>query len=281
MSAFALHESGDRDGAFRWGASAALILAAHAALIAAATVWYRQAEPPGIALPMVMIDLAPPAPKPSMPETKPADVPPPEPQPQTLLPPEPPPPPPPLREEAVQEPPAPAPLEAQPIPQPSPTPEPKIEPLPSKPEPATALPEQAKPAPVKPAAPKAKPVTTESKKPVVAPHRALPSERPASAASAPQGVPNPEAMAAYNRRVAAHLQGFRPPPVAGQQGVSRLSFTLGRNGQVLSSRLSGSSGHPALDSEALAMVRRAQPFPPIPAELKQASISFSVPIAFR
>ena len=145
--------------------------------------------------------------------------------------------------------------------------------MPAKPEPATAVPEVAKPVPAKP-----KPV--EAKKPAAAPPRHNASERPASAASVPQGAPNPEAMAAYNRRVAAHLQGFKPARTAGEQGISRLSFTLGRSGQVLGSRLAGSSGHPTLDSEALAMVRRAQPFPPIPPELKQASISFTVPIKF-
>ncbi len=262
MSAFALHDPSDRDGVLRWGGSAALILALHAALIAAGTAWYRQAPPPGVPLPVITIDLAPPAPEPSAPEVKPADVPPPPPQVE------------PPREQALQEPAPPAPVEAQPVPQASPSPEPVIEPAPATPEPATALPEP-KPAPAKP-----KPV--EAKKPAAAPprHTATASERPASAASTPQGAPNPEAMAAYNRRVAAHLQGFRPAPIAGQQGISRLSFTLGRNGQVLGSRLAGSSGHPALDSEALSMVRRAQPFPPIPPELKQASISFTVPIKF-
>jgi protein TonB len=273
MSAFVLHEASDRDGVFRWGGSAALIVAIHAALIAAFMSWYQQALPPGIALPMVMIDLAPPAPKPSAPEVKPADVPPPEPEAKT----EPPPPPPPPVEQAVQEPPAPA------EPMVAPAPVPAIEPVP---EPATAIPETVKPPPVE-----AKPVHTETKKPAHAEEkkpaavppreRAKPSERPASASAPPSGAPNPNELAAYNRRVAAHLQGFRPAPIAGQQGVSRLSFTLGRNGQVLSSRLAGASGHPALDSEALAMVRRAQPFPPIPPDLKQASISFTVPIAFR
>ncbi len=268
MSAFALHDTSDRDGVLRWGGSAALILALHAALIAAGTAWYRQALPPGVPLPVITIDLAPPAPEPSAPEVKPAEVPPPQV--------EPPPP------QAIQEPAPPEPVQAQPVPQPAPSPEPMIspsplpEPAPAKPEPATALPEP-KPAPAKP-----KPAHTEAKKPAVATprHNATASERPASAASTPQGAPNPEAMAAYNRRVAAHLQGFRPAPIAGQQGISRLSFTLGRSGQVLGSRLAGSSGHPALDSEALAMVRRAQPFPPIPPELKQASISFTVPIKF-
>ena len=49
---------------------------------------------------------------------------------------------------------------------------------------------------------------------------------------------------------------------------------------MLASRLAGSSGHAALDGETLAMVRRAQPFPAFPPDMKQASMSFNVPIQF-
>src|SRR5436309_611719 len=102
--------------------------------------------------------------------------------------------------------------------------------------------------------------------------------------SATAGATSAAALASYNQRVAAHLQRFKQYPsgarAAGEQGTSRLSFTLGRSGQVLGSRLAGSSGHPALDGETLAMVRRAQPFPQMPPELKQASMSFSIPVQF-
>ena len=67
---------------------------------------------------------------------------------------------------------------------------------------------------------------------------------------------------------------------AGQQGTARVSFTLSRSGGVMSAGLGGSSGHSALDQETLAMVRRAQPFPPFPADVKQSSMSFSAPVAF-
>jgi protein TonB len=38
--------------------------------------------------------------------------------------------------------------------------------------------------------------------------------------------------------------------------------------------------HAALDGETLAMVRRAQPFPGFPPEMKQGSMSFNVPVQF-
>ena len=92
------------------------------------------------------------------------------------------------------------------------------------------------------------------------------------------------AVASYKQLVAAHLQRFKQYPpgakAAGQQGTARVSFTLGRGGQVLSASLGGSSGHSALDSETLAMVRRAQPFPQFPPDVTLGSMSFSAPVAF-
>ncbi len=84
--------------------------------------------------------------------------------------------------------------------------------------------------------------------------------------------------------VAAHLQRFKQYPpgakAAGHQGTARVSFTLSRSGGVISAGLGVSSGHSALDQETLAMVRRAQPFPQFPADVKQSSMSFSAPVAF-
>jgi protein TonB len=189
---------------------------------------------------------------------------------------EPPPPPPePPKQEAIQEQIAPTPPQENPVVEAPP--EQKVEPPPPKPEPAKIVPDQPKPVPVKP-----KPARTEAKKPAAAPK----AERQASLtpSSAPAGATSAAALASYNQLVATHLQRFKQYPssakAAGEQGTSRLSFTLGRSGQVLGSRLAGSSGHPSLDGETLAMVRRAQPFPPMPPELKQASMSFSIPVQF-
>ena len=280
MNAFVLHEFDDRAAMARWSGSAAIIVALHAALIALGIAWYTRSPPPGVALPTIMVDLAP-ASAPSSPSIQPFDLPPgPEmreadPPP---LPPEPP------KQEAIQEQLAPTPPQENPIVEAPP--EQKVEPPPPKPEPAKIVPDQPKPVPVKP-----KPVRTEVKKPtdaVPAPRTsaAPKAERqaPLTSSSAPAGATSAAALASYNQLVAAHLQRFKQYPssakAAGEQGTSRLSFTLGRSGQVLGSRLAGSSGHPALDGETLAMIRRAQPFPAMPPELKQASMSFSIPVQF-
>jgi protein TonB len=163
-------------------------------------------------------------------------------------------------------------------------PEQKTQPAPPKPEPARVVPDHHKRVRVKP-----RPVRAEAKKPTdstPAPRTsaAPQAERQAPAASIATAGASAAAVASYNQLVAAHLQRFKQYPpaskAAGERGISRLSFSLGRGGQVLGSRLAGSSGHAALDAETLAMVKRAQPFPSFPPEIKQASMSFSVPISF-
>ena len=88
----------------------------------------------------------------------------------------------------------------------------------------------------------------------------------------------------YNGLLSAHLQRYKQYPsgakAAGEQGVAMLSFTVSRNGQVLSARLARSSGSSALDAETMAMIRRAQPLPSFPPEMTQSSASYTVPVRF-
>jgi periplasmic protein TonB len=276
MNAFVLHDVGDQSGVLRWGASAAAIVALHAALLALGLAWYTQHPPPGITMPAIMVDMAPAS---SSPQPTPMDLAPgPVMQQADASPP-----PEPAKPQIVEEQIAPTPLQEKP--EVEAPPEQKTQPTPSKlePEPAKIVPER-KPAPVKP-----KVVRVEAKKPSEAPPAprttAAPrAERQAPAASAISAGASAAVMASYNQLVAAHLQRFKQYPpgakAAGEQGTARLSFSLGRGGQVLGSRLAGSSGHAALDGETLAMVRRAQPFPGFPPEMKQGSMSFNVPVQF-
>ena len=65
-----------------------------------------------------------------------------------------------------------------------------------------------------------------------------------------------------------------------QQGVAQIFFSLDRQGRVIDSRVVRSSGTSALDEEALALLRRAQPFPPPPPELSGQRVNLTVPIRF-
>ncbi len=255
----------------RWGAAAFAILVAHAALVVLGTHWYRPLSPPGATLPAIMVDMAPAT---SAPQSSPQDVAPgPEMQQADASPPEPVAPP---MMEAQEVPPTPL----QKAPDVVAPPEQKVEP--AKLEPAPPVPDQ-KPAPVKPRV-----VRPDAKKPseAPAPRTTAPPrvERQAPLASAVSSGSSATAIASYNQIIRAHLLRFKQFPsaakAAGQQGVARLSFTLGRGGNVLASRLAGSSGYAALDAETLAMVRRAQPFPAFPPEMKQGSMGFSIGVDF-
>ena len=271
MNAFALHDVSDQAVLRRWGTSAVAILAAHAALIAIGMNWTRPQPEPGVTLPAIMVDMSPvsAAPQSTPLERAPdqlmdqADASPPEPV---------------KQQEVVEE--QIAPTQPQEKPEVVASPEQKVEMKPAT-EPAKPVPD-AKPTPVKP-----KVVRPEAKKPndsPPAPRTSAPPrvERQAQAASAASAGATASAIASYNQRVRAHLMRFHQYPSAanGQRGVARLSFTLSRSGQVSGSRLGGSSGVAALDAQAMAMIRQASPFPAIPPEVPQGSMSFSIPVEF-
>jgi protein TonB len=275
MNAWTLHGPTDQAGAAHWTISAVVIVAAHLGLIVAGLAWYQDATPQGVAIPAIMVDMAPAAiapaalqqdlaPGPQMQEASAAVA---EPDKQEPL----------VRQ--VE------PVASQPDPVIALPPELKQRPAPAKPETAKLLPDRPKPlARPKPVRADAKqesempPAPRTSAAPKAERHAALTSAASAGAAAAAAALPS------YRDRLAAHLQRFKQYPAgaksAGEQGTAMLSFTVGRGGQVLGSRLAGSSGHPALDAETLAMIRRAQPLPSFPPELTQPSLGFTVPIRF-
>jgi protein TonB len=92
------------------------------------------------------------------------------------------------------------------------------------------------------------------------------------------------AVSNYPGKVVSKLRhALRYPPEArGRRlnGVAQVQFVVGSSGDVGSVRLAGSSGSPILDEAALATVRRAAPFPPIPEGAGRSSWTFTVPLAF-
>jgi len=270
-NAFALHEPlGERETA-RWSLSAAAIVMLHVAAVLLAMNWQRSQPEQGVSLPAIIVDMAPLT---SAPQSTQDDVAPgPVMQEADASPPEP------VQQQAVEETIAPTPSQDKPdVVAP---PEQKLEPTPARPEPAKIVPLETPPA-VKP-----KVVRREAKKPSEAPPAPRTSappraEREAPMASAQSAGALASVIASYNQRVRAHLMRFHQYPSAGggQRGVARLSFTLGRGGQVTSSRLGGSSGVAAFDAQAIAMIRQASPFPPFPDEIKTGSMSFTIPVEF-
>ncbi|WP_367276963.1 energy transducer TonB [Bradyrhizobium sp.] len=196
------------------------------------------------------------------------------------------------------------PVKAEPVPQPEPPPpvaltaqEPAAEP------PSTDQLTVAPPPPPKPAE-----TTPESKKPVAGPEKAerkpaheekekaeKRKEAQAKPAAAPGSkptrialAPNPgaesagsrEAAATWKSEVLSRIRSAASYATNGNRdsGTAQVNFTVARNGRVVSRRLAGSSGSPALDSAAMSVIERAQPFPPFPAGMTQAQIALTVPL---
>lgn len=86
----------------------------------------------------------------------------------------------------------------------------------------------------------------------------------------------------YNALVLGHLQRFkRYPKAAGNvSGKVEVRFTLDRDGRLLDSVVTKSSGNRVLDQAALETLRRASPFPQFPAAKAVAQDNFIVPLGF-
>lgn len=88
----------------------------------------------------------------------------------------------------------------------------------------------------------------------------------------------------WQQRLHAHLERHKRYPRQarrkGKEGRPRVSFTMDRDGKVLSVSLVSSSGTPSLDREAMALVQRAAPLPKPPATVAGVQITLTVPINF-
>jgi len=95
---------------------------------------------------------------------------------------------------------------------------------------------------------------------------------------------NPRAIPTWKMQIVALLERNKRYPAAArsrrQQGIAHVFFSLDRQGRVLDSRIVRSAGAASLDEEALALLNRAQPFPPPPPQLADERVTLTVPIRF-
>ena len=87
----------------------------------------------------------------------------------------------------------------------------------------------------------------------------------------------------YSELVYSHLQQYKlpyPGSANGPSGSVVVRLVLGRDGDVVSSMISKSSGNATLDEDALAIVQRAKPFPRFPANSAGSRVSFNAPFYF-
>jgi protein TonB len=92
------------------------------------------------------------------------------------------------------------------------------------------------------------------------------------------------AVPTWQGELVARLQRARRYPAEarsrGDEGVAYARFTMDRAGRVIAASLVRSSGVPTLDAEAVALIRRAEPLPTMPAELAGDTITLTVPVTF-
>ncbi len=112
------------------------------------------------------------------------------------------------------------------------------------------------------------------------------SARPSERYAATQTVAGHQGNAAvtWQGLLLGHLEQYRRYPRQAerlrQQGVAYVRFSVDRQGNASNIRLGQSSGHPLLDEETLATVRRGSPLPPPPAEVAGDPVEVMVPVTF-
>lgn len=138
------------------------------------------------------------------------------------------------------------------------------------------------------------PAKAESEAP---PHEAAPAPAfAAAAAPQPPAPPRPgvatgmDVAAAhgagrdYSSKLRSWLEAHKTYPkrsrMRREEGVVEVRFVIDRAGHVLDGEVIRASGHPVLDAEVLAMLTRADPFPPAPRHVSGERIEISAPVEF-
>ncbi|PYD79153.1 energy transducer TonB [Komagataeibacter sucrofermentans] len=250
----------DRRAGLVWGASLLVVLGA-----LAGAAWWVMRQPPTV-MPMpeappaaIAIDLAP---EPVATPMPPTDAPP-------------------------------GPMQSLSQPDPTPQPPPEISAPPSPAlHPPVAVPraEDRKPPPKKKRPTPPVRDAPPDRKPPAAATTAPPSlvAPPAAMQAAPMPGADPahatHAVPTWQAALLARLEHYKRYPAQAQagrqEGVAVLHFSMDRQGHVLSARIGHSAGHALLDEETLALLRRAEPLPVPPAEVKGDPVVLSVPVEF-
>jgi protein TonB len=113
------------------------------------------------------------------------------------------------------------------------------------------------------------------------------ASRPARMASAPNTGADSEGAragrASWESELAAHIRRYATYSANGSRdsGTVRVVVTIDHNGRLLSRRLAGSSGSSTLDSAAMTVIERAQPFPRFLPGMSQTQIALTIPLHLR
>jgi TonB family protein len=104
------------------------------------------------------------------------------------------------------------------------------------------------------------------------------------AAGSPAALPSSTVVPTWKSQIVARLEQHKQYPKEAasrrEQGITQVFFNIDRQGQLLESRVVRPSGSSDLDEEALALLKRAEPYPRPPDELAGDHIDLTVPIRF-
>lgn len=230
----------EQRGFARWTVSAITIVIAHAIVIGALAIWYTRTPAKPTIVPAIAITLAPLDTTTQAPEDDKAIGTP---------------------QEQIDAPPPEPPKTDKPV-------EPIDKVMPAPPQPAEAV----LPKPLEQAKQEDKPIE----------QRQAQEARTAGPKNEALQVANVAASKEYSALVSGHIRKFIRTAAAARYGSGKamVGFILDREGHVLSRRIEQSSGNAALDREALAIIDRANPFPPFPAAKLKAQDAFSWPATF-
>ncbi|WP_036231977.1 energy transducer TonB [Marinobacterium litorale] len=199
------------------------------------------------------------------------------------------------QEEQAQEPveqPVEEPVEEVVEPEPEPVPEPEPEPEPVQPKQKPVIETQAKqkpepkpepkpekPEPVKPQPPE-RPLTRSDDRNIQQEQHKASTGR--SSASTNGGSPG--ATRSYFTELAAHLARHKRYPVSsrrrGEEGITKITFEVDRDGRLLSYQIAQSSGSHRLDEAVIDMLESARPLPAFPPDMQQQTLKITVPVEF-
>lgn len=125
--------------------------------------------------------------------------------------------------------------------------------------------------------PAAKPVVTAKVAAEPAPKAAAQRQTESVASSGVSPARWQQRLSAWLNRHKRYPSGSRSKR---EEGTVQVAFTIDPTGRITSSRITRSSGSPALDQAALDMLRRASPVPAPPKEIAKPSMPISLPVAF-
>lgn len=138
--------------------------------------------------------------------------------------------------------------------------------------------------PVKPAAQAAPAAESAASEATARPtsETAKPSDRATTPAQG-IGAAKQRVRTTWQKELVAHLDRHKRYPSERTEKAAEIlvSFTLDRRGHILASSIARSSGDPAFDAAALAMLKRSDPVPAPPPLIADETLSFTVPVIFR